>query len=156
MPTVWIKDKSEQEDIIERCDSCAMAMVDEMGKPYVVMMNFGYTDGTLFLHGDPKGRKMDIIRKNPNVCITMSTGHGLYNQNEDVACSYGMNYKSIVADGVVEFVEDYDEKLHALKLVMKQYIDREFTFSEPAVKQVCVFKVKLRNIKAKNFGRFVR
>lgn len=144
------------EEIIEQCDSCAMAMVDEQGKPYVVMMNFGYTDGTLILHGDPKGRKMDIIRKNPNVCITMSTGHSLYKQNEEVACSYGMNYKSIVAEGIVEFVEDYDEKLNALKMVMKQYVDKEFTYSEPAVKQVCIFKVKLTNIKAKNFGRFVR
>lgn len=156
MPTVWITDKKEQEEVIQNCDSCAMSMVDANGKPYVVMMNFGYKDGILYLHGDPKGRKMDILRQNPDVCITMSTGHSLYNQNENVACSYGMNYKSIVADGQIEFIEDYDQKVEALNLVMAQYVDREFTYNEPAVKQVCVFKVKLTNLKGKNFGRFVR
>lgn len=156
MPTVWIENKQEQEQIIKECDSCALSMVDTNGKPYVVMMNFGYKDGVIYFHGDPKGRKMDILRQNPDVCITMSTGHSLYHQNENVACSYGMNYKSIIADGKIEFIEDFNEKVEALNLVMKQYVDREFTYNDPAVKQVCIFKVKLTNMKAKNFGRFVR
>ncbi len=157
MPTVWITDKKEQEEIISKCDSCAMAMVDPNGnKPYVVMMNYGYEDGTIYLHGDPKGRKMDILRANPEVCLTMSTDHSIYYQNEKVACSYGMNYKSIVADGKVEFVEDYDEKVKALNLIMGQYVDGEFAYNSPAVKQVAVFKVNLTNQKGKNFGRFVR
>ncbi|MDA3866828.1 MAG: pyridoxamine 5'-phosphate oxidase family protein [Salinivirgaceae bacterium] len=156
MPTVWIENKDDQEEIIEKCDSCAMAMVDTDGKPYVVMMNFGYHDGYLYLHGDPQGKKMDILHKNPQICITMSTGHGIYKQNEEVACSYGMNYKSIVADGRIEFVDDYNQKVDALNIIMKQYVDRDFKYNEPAVKQVCIFKVKLTNLKAKNFGRFVR
>lgn len=156
MPTVWITDKKQQEEIIQNCDSCAMAMVDEQGKPYVVMMNYGYKDGTLYFHGDPNGRKMDILRKKPEVCITMSTGHSLYHQNENVACSYGMNYKSIVANGKIEFVEEYDEKVDALNIIMAQYIKGEFSYNSPSVQQVCVFKLKLDNLKAKNFGRFVR
>jgi nitroimidazol reductase NimA-like FMN-containing flavoprotein (pyridoxamine 5'-phosphate oxidase superfamily) len=99
---------------------------------------------------------MDILRKNPHICITMSTGHSVYKQNEEVACSYGMNYKSIVAEGRIEFVDDYDQKVDALNIIMKQYVDRDFTYNEPAVKQVCIFKIKLTNLKAKNFGRFVR
>lgn len=156
MPTVWIEDKNEQEEIIRNCDSCALSMVDSNGKPYVVMMNFGYKDGIIYFHGDPKGRKMNIIRSNPNVCITMSTGHGLYHQSENVACSYGMNYKSIIADGQIEFIENFDEKVEALNIMMGQYVDREFTYNDPSVKQVCVFKMKLTNLKAKNFGRFIR
>ncbi|WP_462279901.1 pyridoxamine 5'-phosphate oxidase family protein [Salinivirga cyanobacteriivorans] len=156
MPTVWITDKQEQEDIIRKCDSCAMSMVDTNGDPYVVMMNYGYEDGVIYFHGDPKGRKMDILKENPKICLTMSTEHSIYYQNEKVACSYGMNYKSIVADGEVEFVEDYDEKVKALNLIMAQYVEGEFDYNSPAVKQVAVFKVKLNNLKAKNFGRFVR
>ena len=156
MPTVWIEKKEEQEDIIKNCDSCAMSMVDKDGKPYVVMMNFGYKDGVIYFHGDPNGKKMDILHNNPNVCITMSTDHSLYHRDDHVACSYGMNYKSIVAEGVVEFIEDYDQKVDALNIVMKQYVEKDFEYNEPAVKQVCIFKVKLTNLKAKNFGRFVR
>ena len=156
MPTVWIEDKKEQEEIIKNCDSCALSMVDLNGKPYVVMMNFGYKDGFIYFHGDPKGKKMEIMRNNPNVCITMSTDHSLYHQSENVACSYGMNYKSIIAEGQIEFIENFDEKVDALDIIMGQYVDREFSYNDPAVKQVCVFKMKLNDLKAKNFGRFVR
>lgn len=156
MPTKWIEEKEQQEEIIKTCDSCALAMVDQDGKPYVVIMNYGYKDGYMYFHGDPKGKKMDILRQNPNVSITMSTGHSLYHQNENVACSYGMNYKSVLAEGVIEFVEDLDSKTDALNIIMSQYTAREFSYNDPAVKQVCIFKVKLTNLKAKNFGRFVR
>jgi nitroimidazol reductase NimA-like FMN-containing flavoprotein (pyridoxamine 5'-phosphate oxidase superfamily) len=156
MPTVWIEEKTEQEKIIKDCDSCALSMVDPDGKPYVVMMNYGYKNGYMYFHGDPKGRKMDVLRANPQVCITLSTGHSLYHQNENVACSYGMNYKSIIADGKVEFIEDFDQKVEALNIIMGQYVEREFTYNDPSVIQVCIFKVKLTNLKAKNFGRFVR
>ena len=83
MPTVWITDKQEQEDIIRKCDSCAMSMVDTNGDPYVVMMNYGYEDGVIYFHGDPNGRKMDILKENPKICLTMSTEHSIYYQNEN-------------------------------------------------------------------------
>ena len=140
--------------IIGKCEVCNMAMTDNENLPYVVPMNFGYRDGVIYFHSDKKGRKLEILSVKPDVAISFSTNHKLYNQNENVACSYGMSYQSVFAYGKVEFVEDYDEKVEALNMLMKQYTDRDFTYNRPAVVNVAVFKVKVDRFTGKEFGRF--
>jgi len=132
-----------------------MAMVDADNMPYVVPMNFGYKEGVIYFHGDPNGKKMDILRKNANVAISFSTDHQLSKQNEDVACSYSMNYRSVFAKGEVYFIEDYDKKVEALNIIMANYTEGEFSYNSPAVTNVAVFAVKVDEFTAKEFGRFV-
>ena len=142
------------ESIIAKCEVCNMSMVDEDNLPYVVPMNFGYREGVIYFHAAKLGRKIGILQNKPEVAISFSTNHKLYNQNENVACSYGMSYQSVFAFGKVEFVEDYDEKVDALNIIMAQYTDREFTYNRPAVVNVAVFKVKADRFTGKEFGRF--
>ena len=63
--------------IIEQCTTCHIAMVDDAdaGMPYVIPMSFGYSlkDGVLelYFHCAHVGKKLDCIRKNPNVAFSM-------------------------------------------------------------------------------------
>jgi uncharacterized protein len=150
-----ITKQSELEEIIKNCQYCNMAMVDLEGKPYVLPFNYGYKDETIFLHSDQKGKKIDILEKNPDVCLSFSTDTELFFRDEHVACSYGMKYKSVLIYGKVEFVDDYDKKEEALNAIMKQYTEREFKYNAPAVKNVKVFKVKIEEITGKEFGNFI-
>ncbi len=141
------------ESIIRACESCNLAMVDESGLPYVVPMNFGYSEGILYFHGDPKGRKNELLKKNPKVAISFSTDHQLYHQNEEVACSYSMAYRSVLAYGEVEFIDDYEQKVEALNVIMNQYAEGSFRYSKPAVLNVKVFKVAVSTFHGKEFGK---
>ena len=141
------------EEIITSCEVCSVGMVDQNNLPYTLPFNFGFENNTVFLHSAPVGRKIDILRHKPDVCISFSTAHELYLQSENVACSYGMKYKSVLVKGKVEFVEDLDEKIHILNVIMKQYTRRDdFSYSEPAVKNVAVMKIIAETIEAKAFG----
>jgi hypothetical protein len=142
------------DDIISKCEVCNLAMVDAHNRPYVVPMNFGYKDGVIYFHSAPTGKKIDLLKKHPDVAISFSTNHKLYMQNENVACSYGMSYQGVFAFGKVEFIEDYDQKVDALNIIMKQYSERDFTYNRPAVVNVCVFIVKVDQFTGKEFGRF--
>jgi nitroimidazol reductase NimA-like FMN-containing flavoprotein (pyridoxamine 5'-phosphate oxidase superfamily) len=144
--------KPELESIIQKCNVCSLAMVDIDGKPYVIPMNFGYEDDHIYLHSAQTGHKIDILKNNPNVCIAFSTDEQLRWVNEDVACSWGMKYRSVLAYGKVEFVDDFDKKEKALKVIMKNYSDREFTFNAPAVKDVLVFRVKVEKLHGRALG----
>jgi uncharacterized protein len=144
--------KPELDAIIGKCESCNLAMTDEEGKPYVVPMNFGYDGNSIYLHSSRKGRKIDLLRRRPAVCLSFSTDHGLRWVNEEVACSWGMKYRSVLAYGSVEFIEDYDEKVSALKIIMKQYSEKEFTFNAPAVNDVLVFRVKVDRLEGRVYG----
>lgn len=142
----------EIEQIIRKCQYCSLAMVDESGNPYVIHMNFGFHSGTVYFHSAPEGRKMSILRRNPRVCISFSTDHLLRWQNIEVACSYSMKYRSVLIHGEVEFVEEYNDKEDALNIIMGQYTDEQYNYSEPAIKNVSVFKVKAQSVEARAYG----
>jgi nitroimidazol reductase NimA-like FMN-containing flavoprotein (pyridoxamine 5'-phosphate oxidase superfamily) len=142
----------EIENIIRGCEYCNLAMIDQNGFPYVVPMNFGYNEGYIYLHSSKQGRKIGILKSNPNVCLSFSTDHQLRWQNEDVACSYSMRFRSVIAFGKAKFVEDLDCKRSALEIIMKQYSQRQFRFNEPAVKDVAVIQVVIEKIEGRVYG----
>ena len=109
MKTIVIEDKQRIESIILQADACFVGITDLEGNPYVVPMNFGYENDTLYLHSGPEGGKIEMLQRNNNVCITFSLGHKLVYQHKQVACSYSMRSESAMCRGKVEFIEDMEE-----------------------------------------------
>ncbi len=152
MKTVFHEDIEFIEAIIRKCDICHIGLVGNDMIPYVLPMNFGYRDNVIYLHSAPAGRSLDTIAQNNNVCVTFSTDHDLVFQSEQVACSYRMKSKSVIAWGKVEFVEDMDGKREALDIIMEQYTDMNFKYNDPAVRNVKIWKIEIDNMTCKEFG----
>jgi len=151
MRTVFIENREEIEAVIKACKTCYLAVsVDD--KPYVLPMNFGLDGDTVILHSAQEGRLWESIRQNPQVSINWTLGEELAWQDVRVGCSYRVKSKSVIVEGKVEIVEDYDEKYRCLSLMMEQYSDREFKFGKPSVKNVGIMKVHIEEISAKIFG----
>jgi uncharacterized protein len=147
-----VTSKSEMESIIRKCQTCSISMVDTEEKPYVIPMNFGYKEGVIYFHGSPKGKKAEVLRNNPHVCVMFSTDHQLRYVNEEVACSWSMRYRSVIAYGKAEFVEDMKEKVDCLNIIMSNYTDRSFEYNDPAVREVMVFKVQAEKMEGRTYG----
>jgi len=155
MKTIEITDSEKIEAILSKAKVCFVAMAGSDGAPYVIPMNFGYKEGVFYLHSGPhEGRKMEVLKQNPRVCIAVNVGEELAWQHPDVACSYGMRAESVVAEGAVEFVNDLNEKIEIMNIFMQGYTGRDFTYSTPAIKNVIVWRVKVEkmNCKCKGFG----
>ena len=152
MKTFIIEDKQRIESIILHCDVCFVGIVDMEGNPYVVPMNFGYEDGIIYLHSGPEGSIVEMLEHINNVCFTFSLGHKLVSQHVKVACSYSMRSESAMCRGKVEFVEDMEEKRGALDIIMCHYTNNEFNYSDPAVRNVKVWKVPVDRMTGKVFG----
>ncbi len=144
--------KPELEAIIGNCQVCSLGMIDEKGEPYVLPMNFGYANDYIYFHSARSGKKIDILQNNPRVCVSFSTDHQLRWVNEEVACSWGMKYRSVLAYGRIEFIDDYDAKVEALKIIMSNYSEREFSFNAPAVKDVMVYRMKIEKLDGRALG----
>ena len=63
-----------------------------------------------------------------------------------------MKYRSVLVYGRVEFVEESEEKIKALNCIMRQYTDRVFTYSDPAVREVAVYKVIIDKMEGRVYG----
>ena len=120
-------------------------------EPYVVPMNYGYTmeDGklTVYLHCSHRGRKLDMIRANPNVFLEMECD--LVPFEGDVACRYGLAYSSLMGRGKAEIVEDVEEKKKALVLLMKTQTGKEISFEDKMTTIVTIVKINVSEYTAK-------
>ncbi len=146
-----ILDREEILDILNRCSIVHLGLVDG-DEPYVVPMNYGYTmddEGrlTLYLHGATQGRKLDLMRANPKVFLEMECDIQPF--EGDVACRYGMAYKSLMGRGRAVILENPADKIEALTLFMKTQTGKDFTFDEKLVKVVSVIRIDVLEYTAK-------
>lgn len=148
-----ITDPNQIQEILDTCSYLHLGLVDD-GMPYVVPLNYGVTkdesDGhyVLYLHGAHEGRKLDIIRKNPNCCFTMERNVELFEGR--MACQYGMVYECVMGFGTVTIVDDVDEKINSLRILMKTQTGRDdFEFDERMVSIVTVMRIDVNELTAK-------
>lgn len=152
MKRTILTDLNEMEQIIQNAEFCYLSMTDDDHHPYVIPMNFGYQDGVFHFHGAREGKKTRLLRTRPEVCIALSTDAVLRWQHEAVACSYSMKYRSILAYGRAEFIEDPTEKKASLALLMAHFSDRSFHFNPPSIREVCCWKVVVERMEGRMYG----
>jgi len=133
-----ITDKNELEEILLKSKVCRLAMVDK-DKPYMVPMNFGYKDDNLYFHGASEGHKIDLIKKNPEVCFEVD--EVLKFKKTQIACDWGLNFKSVIGAGKAVFLDAPSEKINALDIIMSQYSGRAFEYSKKMLEKTAVIKV---------------
>jgi hypothetical protein len=153
MRTSYITEKSEIEEIINSCDICFAGFTEADGTPYVIPLNFGYVNGDIILHSASEGKHVRLLELSNRICVTFCSDRKLVYQHPDVACSYSMLSKSVICKGAVTFVEDLSEKEKLMNILMKNYTEREFKYSKPALTNVKVWLVKVDEMTAKAFGQ---
>ena len=136
--------------VIRACSVCRVAMADG-DTPYVVAMNFGYRDDAIFLHCAPEGRKLDILEKNPKVCVLFDTGHELTTGSR--SCKWGMRYQSVMAFGVAEPLTSAPERKAALDVIMGNHGGEGGDYQEAVLKKLTVLKITVSSMTGKQSGQ---
>jgi nitroimidazol reductase NimA-like FMN-containing flavoprotein (pyridoxamine 5'-phosphate oxidase superfamily) len=106
----------------------------------------------IYLHSAPEGKKISILEHNNQVCIAFSSDYLLRYQHEEVACSWSMKYRSVLAYGQIEFLEDLSDKARALNVIMKKYAGRDYTFGTPALMNVKVYQCVVERFEGRAYG----
>ena len=93
-------------------------------KPYSLPLNFVRIDDNLYFHGSKKGRKIDILKANLfasfSVVEPYSVISSYFSSKENLACPATHFFKSVIIDGKIEFVENYEEKVQAVAALMQK------------------------------------
>ena len=141
-----ITNREDIEKFLRQSKVCRLAMVDG-DKPYMVPLNFGYSDGCLFFHCAKQGRKIDLIKKNPNICFEVDELIRL--KKASLACDWGIDFKSVIGSGKAQFLEDSKEKTQALNAIMSQYSGRTFEYPDEMLEKTHVIKVVIDEMTGK-------
>lgn len=151
-----VTDQEEIQKIFDDCKVCRIGIVDEDGS-YIVPMNYGYVkeEGKviLYFHGAREGKKIDLIRKNPNVGIELDYKHEL--AEGKLACQYSYYYASIIGKGTASIIDNPKEKLKALNVIMRHQTGKsfdEFQKNPKLEKAVAIIRVELNEYSCKRHG----
>lgn len=147
-----VTDKKSIIEFLKEEKVCRIGLYD--GKQvYIVPLNyaFNYEEGenlVFYLHGAKVGRKIDIIRKNPNVCIEIDGRHML--EIADTPCEYGYFYMSLIGNGKLELVDNLEDKRKILSNLMLHQTGEKITnFTDKWINAVGIMKLELTDFTVK-------
>ena len=146
-----ITDQSRILEILDKSKIVHIGLVDG-DEPYVIPMNYGYEmddagNLILYLHGAPKGRKIDVMRVNPKVSFAMECDVTQF--GGEMACQHGTAYSSIMGRGEADIIEDVEEKKEKLSLLMKTQVGKEYAFDDRLISIVSVIRIRVLDYTAK-------
>jgi nitroimidazol reductase NimA-like FMN-containing flavoprotein (pyridoxamine 5'-phosphate oxidase superfamily) len=142
-----IKNRAEIDLIINKANCCRIALVDGV-YPYIVPVNFAVSNNHLYFHSAKEGKKIDILRKNNQVCFEIDIEGEIVKGEK--ACSWGIKYVSVIGFGRAFFIEDNTEKKNALDILMKKYAGRGgFSYTDDELDKIIIIDVKIEQITGK-------
>jgi nitroimidazol reductase NimA-like FMN-containing flavoprotein (pyridoxamine 5'-phosphate oxidase superfamily) len=98
---------------------CHVGFVIE-GKPFVIPTLHVRIDDTVYLHGSPASRMLQVAQQGGEVCITVTLVDGLVLARS--AFHHSINYRSVVLFGVPAAVDDPVQKTEVLQGLTRHLI----------------------------------
>ena len=144
-----IQDKKEIESIIQKSSFCRIALSLD-NSPYIVPVCFGYKDNCLYFHSARDGKKINMIKKNNNICFELDIYNGTVKSGNP--CDWDVKYYSVVGSGRAFFIDDPEEKIKALDTITEHYSGKSFEYKKDSINNVAVIKVEIEEITGKKSG----
>ncbi|MEO3427930.1 pyridoxamine 5'-phosphate oxidase family protein [Pelagibius sp. CAU 1746] len=121
------------------------------GQPYVTPTAYWRKEDRVYWHGSSASRMLRHLKAGPRVCFTVSLMDGLVLARSGFHTS--VNYRSVMAFGEAEVVEDPLEKLVALEDMMERIVPGRWPELKPPtaqeLKATTVVSLKLEEVAAK-------
>jgi len=150
-----IVDPMKLEEILQKAEICRLAMNDN-GFPYIVPLNFGYLNQTLYFHCATEGKKLDCLRHDPRVGFEVECDVQTQ-ASDEAACNSTTRFRSIVGQGRARLLETPEEKRHALDIIMRHYLPSGGTwnYDPEQLKQTVVIQVAIEKMTGKQSKHFL-
>ena len=142
-----ITDTEQILGIIEKGEICRLGLCSN-DVPYIVPLNYGYSDGHLYFHCAKAGRKLEIINSNNRACFEIDVDAEM--TAGEHACSFGMTYKSVIGYGRIMTVDDVPGKRKGLSVIMEHYTGKAgWDFADSEIQKVLILKMKIEEMTGK-------
>lgn len=99
--------------LIDRCTYGVVAISTGEDTPYCLPLSLVRVDNRLYFHCAKQGRKLDLLHRNPKVCVTfVGTSEPAYVESNNTFTDY---FQSAMVTGTASEVLEDDEKIEALR-----------------------------------------
>ena len=119
-------------EVMDYAPYITASMSDGDGMPYAVPLSLARTDEkTFYFHCATEGKKLDILREKPHVCLTAVSKCKPTVGPKDG--SFTLEFKSAIAFGKAEIVADDNEKREALRAICQRFLPNHMDAFDAAV-----------------------
>lgn len=141
-----ITDKADIEAMLRSQRICRLGLISE-GRAYVVPVNYGYEPGAIYFHSARKGKKIEALAQNPEVCFEVEEAAAIV--VGDLPCKYTTHYRSVIGFGRAAILEDAGEKLHGLRVIMQAHDGPQEGFVPEIVEITAVVRIDIESMTGK-------
>lgn len=144
-----ITDRKEIDEIISLGKVMHLALSDN-NLPFLIPVFYAYDGTSLYFHSAKAGTKIDILKRNNNVCFEISVDNGIV--ESDMACDFEAKHRTVIGFGKAEFVESEDDKIAVLDRIVSQFTDKKFEYPKGNLHATAVIRIDIESIKGKKHG----
>lgn len=143
----------QAEALLERMPMGSLATLNSDGSPYVTPIHYIYDCECVYFHGLPKGQKLDNLKADPRVSMTVYEMEGLLLDPSGKPCDTNTKYQSIILSGVASLVEEMPQKKEILQKIVKKYTPHlsQAVLPDNMVKGTAVVQIKIQTITGKYY-----
>ena len=145
-----IKDPEILEEILLKSEVCRLGLTDkEMA--YIVPVNFAYDDGMIYFHSAPVGRKMRLLRENPQISFEMELSAEII--RNPVACNWTTRYRSLTGTATASILTDTKSKKRGMDLIMRKYgAAIDLNYDAKTFSRMVIVALKVESVTGKQSG----
>ena len=113
--------EEQMDQLLGRASVGRFATLDADGFPYAVPVHFVLWQGKIYLHGLPKGEKLQNLARNNKVCFEADEMLGLLCDGVENPCDVNTQYNSVILRGTARLLEDPEQKAVILREIVAKY-----------------------------------
>jgi hypothetical protein len=113
--------QNEIEELFSRATVGRLGSLNKDGYPYVLPMHFVYFNNKIYMHGLPKGQKIDNLKSNNKVCFEIDEMISLIYDGVEMPCDVNTEFNSIITQGIATIIDNLDEKQIVLSKIVEKF-----------------------------------
>lgn len=140
-------------DILKKAKTAILALHGDDGYPYSVPVNYVYLDGKIYFHGAKSGHKIDAIKNNSKVSIS------IIDQEDVIEEELTTYFRSIILFGKAKILQDDDEIYQAVNALGLKYCNDEVAVEKEIQrewKDLCCVEITIEHLTGKQAIELVK
>lgn len=143
------KDRAEIESFLQKARVVQVAFNTDGEAPYIVPLNFYYSENAIYVHSAMEGRKIELLKENPEAGFCVNEMIKIAPPADpSTPCAAGTRYQSVVGTASAVFLENGKEKI-LKKLLAKYTALQDVEFKEYYMSNVAVIRFDIKEISYK-------
>ena len=107
--------------LLNRAQVGTLATLNADGAPYNTPVHFVYAEGKIYIHGLPKGQKLDNIARSPQAGFYVFELQGFLLDPDGKPCGTNTKYESVIATARAALLQGAEKKKAILAKIIEKY-----------------------------------